>query len=202
MHSVYHFYLVNQPNFVFIIFKISCSCALYSLHLECNLYPHLVIKIIIYIQSNFFRRYILISMISILTNPKASPDRLNFDDSSDNLCEENHTCQVAPSVHRIYRWNSGLDIHLHSYTLYKQDIRNPLSLLAHERSCFAACVHFISTLHFSSFFDHKFTTFTTNLTLLYNTRQNDWCPGKPVKQALPGYTRQDKNQLPLSRGEC
>ena len=22
---------------------------------------------------------------------------------SDNLCEENHTCQVAPSVHRIYR---------------------------------------------------------------------------------------------------
>ena len=26
---------------------------------------------------------------------------------------------------------------------------------------------------FSSFFDHKFTTFTTNLTLLYNTRQND-----------------------------
>ena len=68
MHSVYHFYLVNQPNFVFIIFKISCSCALYSLHLECNLFPHLVIKIIIYIQSNFFRRYILISMIPILTN--------------------------------------------------------------------------------------------------------------------------------------
>ena len=68
MHSVYHFYLVNQPNFVFIIFKISCSCALYSLHLECNLSPHLVIKIIIYIQSNFFRRYILISMIPILTN--------------------------------------------------------------------------------------------------------------------------------------
>ena len=65
MHSVYHFYLVNQPNFVFIIFKISCSCALYSLHLECNLYPHLVIKIIIYIV---FRRYILISMIPILTN--------------------------------------------------------------------------------------------------------------------------------------
>ena len=59
MHSVYHFYLVNQPNFVFIIFKISCSCTLYSLHLECNLSPHLVIKIIIYIQSNFFRRYIL-----------------------------------------------------------------------------------------------------------------------------------------------
>ena len=69
MHSVYHFYLVNQPNFVFIIFKISCSCALYSLHLECNLSPHLVIKIIIYIQSSFFRRYILISMIPILTNP-------------------------------------------------------------------------------------------------------------------------------------
>ena len=68
MHSVYHFYLVNQPNFVFIIFKILCSCALYSLHLECNLSPHLVIKIIIYIQSNFFRRYILISMIPILTN--------------------------------------------------------------------------------------------------------------------------------------
>ena len=66
MHSVYHFYLVNQPNFVFIIFKISCSCALYSLHLECNLSPHLVIKIIIYIQSNFFRRYILSSMIPIL----------------------------------------------------------------------------------------------------------------------------------------
>ena len=65
MHSVYHFYLVNQPNFVFIIFKISCSCALYSLHLECNLYPHLVIEIIIYI---LFRRYILISMIPILTN--------------------------------------------------------------------------------------------------------------------------------------
>ena len=56
MHSVYHFYLVNQPNFIFMIFKISCSCALYSLHLECNLYPHLVIKIIIYI---LFRRYIL-----------------------------------------------------------------------------------------------------------------------------------------------
>ena len=37
---------------------------------------------------------------------------------------------------------------------------------------FTACVHFISTLHFSSFFDHKFTTFTTNLTLLYNTRQD------------------------------
>ena len=68
MHSVYHFYLINQPNFVFIILKISCSCALYSLHLECNLSPHLVIKIIIYIQSNFFRRYILISMIPILTN--------------------------------------------------------------------------------------------------------------------------------------
>ena len=68
MHSVYHFYLVNQPNFVFIIFKISSSCALYSLHLECNLSPHLVIKIIIYIQLNFFRRYILISMIPILTN--------------------------------------------------------------------------------------------------------------------------------------
>ena len=68
MHSVYHFYLVNQPNFVFIIFKISSSCALYSLHLECNLSPHLVIKIIIYIQSNFFRRYILISIIPILTN--------------------------------------------------------------------------------------------------------------------------------------
>ena len=68
MHSVYHFYLVNQPNFVFIIFKISSSCALYSLHLECNLSSHLVIKIIIYIQSNFFRRYILISMIPILTN--------------------------------------------------------------------------------------------------------------------------------------
>ena len=65
MHSVYHFYLVNQPNFVFIIFKISSSCALYSLHLECNLSPHLVIKIIIYI---LFRRYILISMIPILTN--------------------------------------------------------------------------------------------------------------------------------------
>ena len=65
MHSVYHFYLVNQPNFVFITFKISCSCALYSLHLECNLYPHLVIEIIIYI---LFRRYILISMIPILTN--------------------------------------------------------------------------------------------------------------------------------------
>ena len=65
MHSVYHFYLVNQPNFVFIIFKISCSCALYSLHLECNLYPHLVIEIIIYI---LFRRYILISMIPILPN--------------------------------------------------------------------------------------------------------------------------------------
>ena len=68
MHSVYHFYLVNQPNFIFMIFKISCSCALYSLHLECNLSPHLVIKIIIYIQSNFFRKYILISMIPILTN--------------------------------------------------------------------------------------------------------------------------------------
>ena len=65
MHSVYHFYLVNQPNFIFMIFKISCSCALYSLHLECNLYPHLVIEIIIYI---LFRRYILISMIPILTN--------------------------------------------------------------------------------------------------------------------------------------
>ena len=95
-----------------------------------------------------------------------------------------------------------ISIYIYLYTLYKQDIRNPLSLLAHERSCFAACVHFISTLHFSSFFDHKFTTFTTNLTLLYNTRQNDWCPGKPVKQALPGYTRPDKNRLPLSRGEC
>ena len=68
MHSVYHFYLINQPNFVFIILKISCSCELYSLHLVCNLSPHLVIKIIIYIQSNFFRRYILISMIPILTN--------------------------------------------------------------------------------------------------------------------------------------
>ena len=28
---------------------------------------------------------------------------LNYDGSSDNLCEENHTCQVAPSAHRIYR---------------------------------------------------------------------------------------------------
>ena len=26
---------------------------------------------------------------------EASPDKLNFDGSSDNLCEENHTCQVA-----------------------------------------------------------------------------------------------------------
>ena len=26
----------------------------------------------------------------------------------------------------------------------------------------------------------KFTTFTTNLTLLYNTRQNDRCPGSFV----------------------
>ena len=34
---------------------------------------------------------------------KASPDRLNFDGFLDNLCEENHTCQVAPSAHRIYR---------------------------------------------------------------------------------------------------
>ena len=34
---------------------------------------------------------------------KASSDRLNFDSFSDNLCEENHTCQVAPSAHRIYR---------------------------------------------------------------------------------------------------
>ena len=68
MHSVYHFYLINQPNFVFIILKISCSCELYSLHLECNLSPHLVIKIIIYIQTNFFRRYILSSMIPISTN--------------------------------------------------------------------------------------------------------------------------------------
>ena len=34
---------------------------------------------------------------------KTSPDRLNFDSFSDNLCEENHTCQVAPSAHRIYR---------------------------------------------------------------------------------------------------
>ena len=34
---------------------------------------------------------------------EASPDKLNFDGSSDNLCEENHTCQVAPSAHRIYR---------------------------------------------------------------------------------------------------
>lgn len=33
---------------------------------------------------------------------EASPDKLNFDVSSDNLCEENHTCQVAPSAHRIY----------------------------------------------------------------------------------------------------
>ena len=26
---------------------------------------------------------------------EASPDKFNFDGSSDNLCEENHTCQVA-----------------------------------------------------------------------------------------------------------
>ena len=26
--------------------------------------------------------------------------------------------------------------------------------------------------------------------------------GKPVKQALPGYTRPDKNRLPLSSIEC
>ena len=92
------------------------------------------------------------------------------------------------SIYICIRYNSG-----HSQSA---------SLLAHERSHFVACVHIISTLHFSSFFDHKFTTFTTNLTLLYNTKQNDRCPGKPVKQALLGYTRQDKNQLPLSRGEC
>ena len=34
---------------------------------------------------------------------EASPDRLNFDGFSDNLCEENHTYQVAPSAHRIYK---------------------------------------------------------------------------------------------------
>ena len=34
---------------------------------------------------------------------EASPDRLNFDGFSDNLCEENHTCQVDPSAHRIYK---------------------------------------------------------------------------------------------------
>ena len=34
---------------------------------------------------------------------EASPDRLNFDSFSDNLCEENHTCQVDPSAHRIYK---------------------------------------------------------------------------------------------------
>ena len=62
------------------------------------------------------------------------------------------------SIYICIRYNSG-----HSQSA---------SLLAHERSHFVACVHIISTLHFLSFFDHKFTTFTTNLTLLYNTRQN------------------------------
>ena len=144
MHSVYHFYLVNQPNFVFIIFKISCSCALYSLHLECNLYPHLVIEIIIYI---LFRRYILISMIPILTNT-------------------NNTISMVFQI--ISAKKTILAKLLHLLTGFIGEVRNQISIYI----CISQ-FHFISTLHFSSFFDHKFTTFTTNLTLLYNTRQND-----------------------------
>ena len=144
MHSVYHFYLVNQPNFVFIIFKISCSCALYSLHLECNLYPHLVIEIIIYI---LFRRYILISMIPILTNT-------------------NNTISMVFQI--ISAKKTILAKLLHLLTGFIGEVRNQISIYI----CISQ-FHFISTLHFSSFFDHKFTTFTTNLTLPYNTRQND-----------------------------
>ena len=142
MHSVYHFYLVNQPNFVFIIFKISSSCALYSLHLECNLSPHLVIKIIIYIQSNFFRRYILISMIPILTNT-------------------NNTISMVFQI--ISAKKTILAKLLHLLTGFIGEIRNQISIYI----CISQ-FHFISTLHFSSFFDHKFTTFTTNLTLLFS----------------------------------
>ena len=77
-----------------------------------------------------------------------------------------------------------------------------LQIISAKKTILAKLLHlltgFISEIRN---FDHKFTTFTTNLALLYNTRQNDLCPGKPVKQALLGYTRQDKNRLPLSRGE-
>ena len=76
---------------------------------------------------------------------------------------------------------------LHLLTGFIGEIRNQISIYIRIRYinrtfairfryllmnavAFAACVHFISTLHFSSFFDHKFTT---NLTQLYNTRQND-----------------------------
>jgi len=56
----------------------------------------------------------------------------------------------------------------------------------------------LSAILFAVFLIHM-EHFTSFQTFSFSTHQ---CPGKPVKQALPGYTRQDKNQLPLSRGEC
>ena len=47
--------------------------------------------------------YLLPEGVLQLYPVKASPDTLNFDGFSDNLYEENYTCQVAPSAHRIYR---------------------------------------------------------------------------------------------------
>ena len=144
MHSVYHFYLVNQPNFVFITFKISCSCALYSLHLECNLYPHLVIEIIIYI---LFRRYILISMIPILTNT-------------------NNTISMVFQI--ISAKKTILAKLLHLLTGFIGEIGNQISI----HICISQ-FHFISTLLFSLIFYTKFTPFAIHLTIGYDTRQND-----------------------------
>ena len=46
-----------------------------------------------------------------------TPDTLKFDGSPDNLCVRIHTYQVAPSAHRIYKWDSGSAIHLYLYRL-------------------------------------------------------------------------------------
>ena len=197
MHSVYHFYLVNQPNFVFIIFKISCSCALYSLHLECNLSPHLVIKIIIYIQSNFFRRYIIISMIPILTNQNntikftsryslitspstAIPERLPSKNIWEVLSHIFLYRFIASAIITIIIANIKIIATIAKILIPQTSPPyNLFSDWTHYHKSDIPTIHKIE--HFSSFFDHKFTTFTTNLTLLYNTRQNDWYPGKPVR---------------------
>ena len=45
----------------------------------------------------------IINIIVKIRSKLTSPDTLNFDGSSDNLCVRIHICQAAPSAHRIYR---------------------------------------------------------------------------------------------------
>ena len=49
-----------------------------------------------------------------------------------------------------------------------QSLLEALLLMEGNQNCIDSCIrNTLCTLHFSSFFDHKFTTFTTNLTSVY-----------------------------------